>query len=707
MFKKFRLNKLLLFIPLTSMMFCFNSPKNDDEKMMTIMVAIKNTLSYLHYNPRPINDAYSRDVYKKYFDKIDPMKQYFLKSDMDKFSLFKDKLDNYFEIGDLTFFKVTTDTLAKRVEYIKSISKEILSKPIDLHENDSLILDPKIKDYPADKKELYNEWKRFIKYNILQEVETMNSREEAKQKLKDSLNKNHLKDTITLKHYTQEQKIQKATEEIKNLMNNMFKRIQKRKEMDVFSMYMNAYTEAFDPHSNYYSPKDKEDFDVQFSGVFVGIGAVIQEKKGSFYFGPLTVGAPAWKSKELSEGDKILKVKPLPNEPAINVSGMLIEEVVKNIRGKKGTKVTLTIMKKDGTIKEITLVRDKVKIEDTFAKSIMIETPDKKKIGYIYLPGFYADFKDDKEGRNASDDVKTELEKLKKEGAQYMILDIRSNGGGSLSEVVDMMGLFTKQGPVVQVKDNNGNTQAHRNKSNNPIWTGPLLLLQNELSASASEILAQAMRDYQRAIILGSPTSFGKGTVQTFIGLNRFLNTNEDFGDLKMTIQKFYGINGESNQLKGVPSDIPLKDGFSYSEIGEKYADNALPWDKIQPTEYTKLYIPNIENIIKNSEARMATSKDYQLLLESIKWKEKLDKVKKLPLNINQFEALMIKRKKELERFKSLGKYNNGLKFTMNSDEQMRAKKDTVFAKKEKSWIKNLSRDLFLKEGTKVVTEIK
>lgn len=299
------------------------------------MVSVKNTLSYLHYHPKPINDAYSQEVYDKYFEMIDPSKRYFMQSDLEEFSKHKTKLDDYLNKGDLVFYKQTIDRLYQRVDDIDKITQDILSKPINFDENEEFILEPKIKKYPANKQELYNEWRKYIKYNILQEMETMTSKEEAQKEKKDSVIAHKLKDTIKLKILSPAEKKIKATEEIKDLITHTFKRFKKRKKMDWFTVYMNAYTEVFDPHTNYFSPKDKEDFDTNFTGKVIGIGAQIQEKKGNLLVGPLVVGAPAWKSKQISEGDKILKVKSKPNEEPVNVVGMLVDEAVRLIRGKK------------------------------------------------------------------------------------------------------------------------------------------------------------------------------------------------------------------------------------------------------------------------------------------------------------------------------------------------------------------------------------
>ena len=695
-----------MFAPLMTLMFCFNSPQNDDEKMQTIMVSVKNTLSYLHYNPKPINDAYSQDVYDKYFESVDASKRYFLQSDMDEFKKHNTKLDDYLNNGNLVFYKLTIDRLYQRVDEIDKMTQDILSKPISLEENDELILEPKKRTNPADAKQQREEWKKYIKYNILQEIETLSSKEEAQKKKKDSVVNNKLQDTIKYAPISMEQKRIKATAEVKDLITDSFRRFKKRKKMDWFSVYMNAYTEVFDPHTNYFSPQNKEEFDMNFTGKVIGIGAIIQEKRGFLYLGALTIGAPAWKSKQLTEGDKILKVKSKPKEEAVNVVGMLSDEAVRLIRGEKGTPVTLTVEKKDKSIKEVTMIREEVAIEDTFARSITVNASNGKKYGFIYLPSFNVDFENPK-GRNASDDIKAELIKLKKENVEGIILDLRSNGGGSLTEVGDIMGLFMNAGPYVQVKDSRGKIQVLDNKSNEPIWTGPLVVMQNELSASASEILAGAFQDYGRAVVIGSPSSFGKGTVQTFVELNRFLNTNDDFGALKLTIQKFYRVTGESTQRKGVESDLKMKDFFSYAEVGERFDQFALPWDKIETTSYKKLTGLNIPQLQAELDKQLAGNSNYKMLQESAEWKEALDKEETITLNQAKFNELMKTRKAQIEKFKGLEKFNNGLKFTLHPDEAERIKKDEVFAKKTENWRKNLERDFYLEETVDVLSKIK
>lgn len=700
MLKNFRTVRLLLLLPLTLFMFGFRPPLNEEEKMQIIMVNTKNILSYLHYSPKPINDAYSKEVYKQYFESIDPTKTYFLQSDMDEFRKYETKLDDYLGTGDLTFYKLTVDKLYQRIDEIDKMTRDIFSKPINLEEDEILTLEPKLKNAPTNKQQQYNEWRKYVKYNILQEIESMNRKSEEKKKQDADNKKNSSKPEVL----SQDEKIKKATEHVKDLLEEKFIRFKKRKKMDSFTVYMNAYTLVFDPHTNYYSPQDKEDFDTNFKGKIIGIGAVIQEKKGNLYIGTLSIGAPAWKSKQLTEGDKILKIKSSPDKDPVNVIDMLVNEATRLIRGEKGTPITLTVQKKDGTIQDVTMLREEIALEDTFAKSIIVNASDKK-YGLINLPKFNADF-EDKDGRNASDDIKKEIIKLKEQNIQGIVLDLRGNSGGSLTEVGDIMGLFMDAGPYVQVKDGNGKITTLKNTNEAPIWNGPLVILQNEFSASAAEILAGVMQDYGRAVIMGSPVSYGKGTVQVFVNLNRFLNTEEDFGSVKLTIQKYYRITGESTQRKGVSSDIKMKDIFSYADIGEKYDDHALAWDKIPGTSFNKQNFLNIQALQKVSAERIAKNDNYKLLLEYAQWRENLGKEKTVPLSLQKYGDLMKQRKTQDDKFKVLKTLESGLTFTMYPKDMEREKSDETFKSKSEVWVKNLQKDLYLQEAIHIVEDL-
>lgn len=705
MFKRiFHFNKLLLLASLGTLVFCFNSPQKENEKMQTIMISVGNTLNYLSYSPKPMNEAYSEDVYKRYLENIDPMKRYFLQSDIDAFSKNKNNLGKFLKEGNTSFYHATVDRLYERIEEVEKMSENILSQPINLNEDEEIILEPKIKKYPTDMKDLEHEWRKYIKFNILQEMQSMTEKEESQKKKKDSVIAHKGVDTIKYAPISMEEKKVKATSEVTDLVKNMFRRFKKRDKSKVFTVYMNAYTEVFDPHSNYYSPDDKSDFDAAFSGHITGIGAQISEKKGRLFIGPLVVGAPAWKSKKIEEGDEVLKVKPAPKDETVSVVGMLVEEAVKLIRGPKSVPVILTLKKTNGSTEDVTIIRDDVEIEDTFARSVIINNANGEKYGFIYLPSFNANFNDAK-GRNASDDVKNEIIKLKKQNIKGIILDLRNNGGGSLTEVVDIMGLFMNNGPVVQVKNGEGKIQVMKNKTNDPIWTGPLVVMQNELSASASEILTGAIRDYRRGVIVGSPHSYGKGTVQVFVPLKKFLSSNTEYGDVKLTVQKFYRISGKSTQLKGVDSDVVMDGYFTHDEIGEKYDDYALPWDQIAAAEYTPFNNININEVMTKANTRIKQNKTYQLLLESANWRKDLSKVEKITLNQTKFFDVMKERKEQIKKFEELKNYNNGLDFSFSKEENERMKTDEAFSDKSKKWAKNLKRDLYLEEALKVLVD--
>ena len=371
-------------------------------------------------------------------------------------------------------------------------------------------------------------------------------------------------------------------------MDDYFSFVKDLDREDWFSIYLNVIAERFDPHTSYFAPEEKEKFDVSMSGKFFGIGARLQKKNDYVEITELISGGPAWRNKELEAGDLILKVAQGNGQP-VDIGGMKLDEVVKKIKGPKGTEVRLTVKKVDGSVKVIKIVREEVEIEETYAKSSVVNK-DGNLFGVIYLPKFYIDF-ENKDSRDAAKDVALEVDRLKKQGVQGIALDLRDNGGGSLKTVIDIAGLFIEKGPVVQVKSAGKSKEVLSDTDSKIQWDGPLVIMINNFSASASEILAAAIQDYNRGIIIGSTQSYGKGTVQNVIDLNQFVRNNSmgDLGAFKMTTQKFYRINGGSTQLKGVSSDDVMPDKYSYIKIGERDADNAMPWDKIDPAPYNPL----------------------------------------------------------------------------------------------------------------------
>jgi carboxyl-terminal processing protease len=367
----------------------------------------------------------------------------------------------------------------------------------------------------------------------------------------------------------------------------------------------------------------------------------------------------------------------------------------------------LTIKNVDGTISDKTITRDVVELEETYAKSSFIETDDRK-FGLINLPQFYFDMENYKE-RNAATDVKKEIIRLKEQGMEGLVLDLRDNGGGSLRTAVDIAGFFIKKGPVVQVAST-GNKEVLEDKDSEVVWDGPLVILVNELSASASEILAAAMQDYKRAIIIGSKQTYGKGTVQNVIDLNQWLRKNDmgDLGALKITSQKFYRVNGGSTQLEGVKSDVVMPDRYSYIDIGERDYDNPLPYDKIDAAKYNVWdgYI-DYEETIQKSKARMAQNEQLKLIDDNAKWiKERRDE-KEVNLNYNDYSAEIEKRKLETKRFDAIDNYDNKLSFESLPYETELMKQDTILSEKRKRWHKNLSKDMYIEEAIHVLEDLK
>ena len=699
---------LLAFLSMSLLAFCFCKPMldNDDDKEKAIIRNTRNTLSYLHYKPAQIDDKFSENVFNKYIENIDPSKRFLLQSDYDLFAKDKYNLDDYFKNEDLTFYHSTVDTIMVRISEAEKIALEVLDKPFDFNKKEDFIVDPKAQPYAKSKEELKEFWRKYLKYNVLLEITSMQEELNGK-KSNDSIEVTADKKEIKITKDTPFAEIENiARENVKELITDYFRRLKKRKKNTYFTLYVNAYTEQFDPHTTYFSPTDKEDFDINISGQLEGIGAKLQDKKGYATIAELVIGGPAWKGGKLEVGDQIIKVAQGKKGESVNIVGMLLDEAIRLIRGKKGTEVILTVKKKDGSTQDISIVRDVIEQDEVFARSSVVTDEKGDKYGVIYLPEFYTSM-GEKNGRSPSEDIKKEIEILKKENIKGLVFDVRNNGGGSLEEVIKISGLFVKNGPVVQVKRSDGMMKVHENKTNNMIYDGPMVVLVNELSASASEILAAAMQDYGRAVIVGSPQTFGKGTVQTVLPLDQRTGSDEN-GAIKLTIQKFYRINGGSTQLKGVNSDISMIDQFTYSDINEGSRPEALAWDQIKPLAYDKWENPfDLEVIKKKSAERLKNNQQLKLIEESMKFVKSMEDTKKIPLNIDAYKAYVKEREAKFKKYEALDKYKNNLKVTMNANDLATAKNDTVFKTRRENWIKGLEKDVYLQESVNILKDIK
>ncbi|HEY0091637.1 MAG TPA: carboxy terminal-processing peptidase, partial [Flavobacterium sp.] len=475
---------------------------------------------------------------------------------------------------------------------------------------------------------------------------------------------------------------------------------------DWFSVYINAIASRFDPHTSYFAPEEKDRFDISMSGKLEGIGARLQKKNDFTEITELISGGPAWRQKELEPGDIVLKVAQGNGEP-VDVVGMRLDDVVKKIKGPKGTEVRLSIKKTDGTLKVISIIRDEVEIEETYAKSSIVEK-DGVKYGIIYLPKFYIDFEDNNR-RDASKDVALEIERLKKEGVHGIIMDVRDNGGGSLKTVVDIAGLFIEEGPVVQIKSAGRKKEVLFDKDKNIQWDGPLVVMVNNFSASASEILAAAIQDYSRGVVIGSKQTYGKGTVQNVIDLNQFVRNSDmgDLGALKTTTQKFYRINGGSTQLEGVSSDVAMPDRYSYVKIGERDIENAMPWDKIDPADFTPaVKQPNFDQAIANSKNRIAQNEALKLIDENAKWINDRSEETVYTLKLDKFQAEQKALEEKAKKYKSIVDYKNSLKFSSLSYELQSTAKDPVLKEKRDRWHESLSKDIYVEEAVNILADL-
>ena len=535
-----------------------------------------------------------------------------------------------------------------------------------------------------------------MKFTTLSTYYDLKSEEEAK-----------AEDDETYKPKSDAELEKEARETTKSSLDEFYDLNEDLERKDWFSIYVNSIVEEFDPHTFYFAPRDKERFDIQMSGSLEGIGARLQKKMDNIKVVEIISGGPAWRSEELEVGDLIQKVKQEDEKEPVNIIGMPIDDAVDLIKGPKGTKVTLTVKKVDGTVEDITLERDIVEIEETYAKSAMVNKNDRN-YGLINLPRFYFDMEDAK-NRTAASDIKKEIIELKKEKMDGLVIDLRNNGGGSLATVIDIAGLFIEEGPVVQVKSGTGEREVLTDDDDDILWDGPLVILVNELSASASEILAAAMQDYKRAIIIGSKQTYGKGTVQNVIDLNRWMKNSDlgDMGALKVTTQKFYRVNGGSTQLEGVKSDVVVPDRYSYIDIGEKDMENPLPWDQIEPADYEEWdgYI-DFDKTLAKSKKRMAESKQLQLIDESAKWISEQRNEDVYPLNYSTY-AQQIKENEELaKRFDSITDYKTHLSFVSLPYEQEMFKQDTTLQEKRTRWHENLSKDVYVEEAVNVLEDL-
>ncbi|WP_185871771.1 carboxy terminal-processing peptidase [Blattabacterium cuenoti] len=676
-----------------SLSFC--SPNGEEEKQRIILKIIYKTLHFLHPNPISVDNNFSQKVYQKFFEKLDSQKRFFIQKDVEDLSMFHDKIDDFWIHGDLTFFNIIMKCYFQRIKEVECICYQILKTPFNFNQNE--VFKERNFSYSKNKKEWIEKWKKYLKYLTLLEIIT-----NTNQKI--SINQEKIWRKIFLKNE------EKSRKKVEKYIQEYFRKLKIKKKTDWFPIYVNTITSQYDPHTNYFSPREKEIFDLNISGQTEGIGIELQDDKGYPTVIKIIYGGPAWKNKKIEIGDKIIRVAKNVNSEFINIVGMLLEDSIRLIKGKKGSKVRLTIQKKNGSIKEVILTREIIEKKEIFAKSVVIMDNNKNKYGLIFLPEFYFNPKN-KNGRNAAKDIKEIIEKLKKENIKGILIDIRNNGGGSLNTVIKIAGFFLGKVPIVQIGKPNRKKKVLESHEHKMLWKGPLVVLVNELSASASEIFSAAIADYKRGIIVGSNQTYGKGTVQTIYPLNRFLFYKIELGALKFTINKFYRVNGCSTQLKGVNSDIVIPSNIKglFFKYMEKNKNNPIPWDYTDPIPFLRSYFYYnnlyLENIKCKSIKRLKRNKDFITIHNKIQLLErKISNERQFSLNWKRFFYESLKIKKRNENFKKLRNYLNiygsqnfstCYKIILNENE----------SEKQIKWKKNIKKDFHITECINILRD--
>ncbi len=688
---------LAFLISIASCSFISNDFDSNDKDELIIQL-ITYVLDEAHYLDVEIDDNFSEKVYNTFLENLDPYKRYFISSDINEFSKYKYEIDDYFKSPNSDFFELVYNRYSKRVSESKLIYEEILSSPFDFSKDEIFNLDTDKITYVENKIQLSERWRKILKIYLI---------ENFHDEIEDDKTKYNDDNSFKIRSHDVIQKT--LRKDLLQTMDDSYRFLQEElQRQDWFSVYINSFVSQYDPNTSYLDPETRERFDVDMSGNYAGIGARLQKKIDKVEITEVISGGPAWRENNLEKGDIILKVRQENQEEPVSILGMRLSEAVKLIKGEKGTKVYLTIKKVNGNISEISVKRDIVILEETYIKSSIVKK-NNDNYGIINIPKFYIDF-DNQDNRDAAKDLKIEVNRLKSEGVSGLVIDLRNNGGGSLKTVVDMAGLFIKSGPVVQVKYSDKEKQILSDKDRSISWEGPLVILVNEGSASASEILAAAMQDYKRAIIIGGNQTWGKGTVQNIFPLNRMVrgNTNGDLGALRYTTQKYYRINGGSVQLEGVKSDINVPYRYKYLDFGERDSKNPLQWDEIDKADYILWESNfNFDIAIQKSNERMSNNEYLRLVDDNAMWIKNIRDNKLVNLNYQVYKNELEENSKKSEKFNVLDEYSSNYKFKSLQYEIDLINNDSVLGVKRRRWHKSLNKDIYIDEALNVLSDLK
>jgi carboxyl-terminal processing protease len=706
MFKKIKIRPVPVFssLVLVSLLLLFFGARHLDtsRREKVLLESMMKSLSMMHYDPVKPDDQFSALVFDNYLSSLDYNKKFLLKADIDALSAFRNQIDDQLIQREIPFFEAVEGVIVARISDASVYYAEILNSPFNFTFDEEIELDPKKNNWAVSSAALKDEWRKGLKYQVMLRVyQDLEVQESAA-----------AKGDTTIKQRSYEEIEQAARDQVRKTHEDYFDRLMKLTRDDRFGMFLNAISSVYDPHTNYFPPKIKDDFDIAMSGKLEGIGAVLTQRGGYIQVEEIMPGSPSWKQGQLKAGDMILKVAQGDAEP-VDVTSMRLDDAVKLIRGKKGTEARLTVKQKlTEELVVISIIRDVVEMEQTWARSAVIKAPDGQRVGYIFLPKFYVDFNNPYTGRSCSEDVRKEIIKLTSEGIDALVFDLRNNGGGSLQDVVKMSGFFIPTGPIVQVKDKLEGLDVMRDVDPSLLYDGPMVVMVNAGSASASEIMAAALQDYKRAIIVGSPATFGKGTVQRMIDLDMLVQTSESgikpLGAMKLTTQKFYRIDGGATQLKGVTPDIILPDRYAYIDFGEKDLDNPMAWSKIPGVKYDVWNgaPTSLQQIISNSEKRVQQHEAFGSI-DAFARKLKTQRENTTEtLNLIAYTEKQKQRKTESDAFNKILEKKTGLDVVMTVQDAGMLAQDTLKARIMNEWIDALKSDIYLDETTLIIGDI-
>jgi carboxyl-terminal processing protease len=673
-----------------------NPPTDVPSRESLLMEVVLGNLYHYHYTTVDVNDAFSERVFDTYIDRIDNEKRFFILEDIEHFSTYRLMIDDYAKESSFAFFDTIHEIRTKRIDQIRRLCKKLLKKPFDFSAEESFESNADKMAYVATVKELKERWRKLLKYRVMISLETRLDQQA-------SSIENAEAELVTK---SMEELEAEAREAVMKGMDRFFVAIDQQDRDDKIDEYIGVFVNAVEPHTGFYPPLEKENFDIRISGKLEGIGAQLVQKDGYIKVTRIIQGSASWKQGDLEVNDLIIKVAQGSDE-AVDIVNMKMNDVLPMIRGEKGTEVRLSVKKPDGTITLITIIRDEVVLEEGYAKSALLsQAGNESKVGLIDLRSFYADFQDPR-GRRCSRDIKNEVQKLIDEKVSGIIIDLRYNGGGSLNDVVDMTGLFIEMGPVVQVKRRGEAPTSLGDRDPSVLYDGPLVILVNSFSASSSEILAAALQDYGRAIIVGdAPSTFGKGTVQRFFQLDSYVPLEyKDLGELgsiKSTIQKFFRVNGGSIQLKGVIPDIVLPGVYTYLETGEKEEDFPLEWTEIEPVFYDAQTL-NLDEIKAKSAKRVEKNPAFAMIDEEAKWFKSLQDETEISLNLEQYRKDQAARDAKSDEFESSKNDIEGLTISTLAVDEKKLEEGEVRLESINTWHKALKKDVCVMEAMQII----